>query len=264
MRKGVLSDTSIKEQYPEYFPLDIGLQQAMYAPSIVVPKMNKSTKKVKHATDYARFPLYDIKNFARLTTPQYAIQAGFEGVLKYRSKIGSQNVPADLDDGYANQKEQTYTMRVPKHIDTFKKINESVLMTTSGTLSLGKRTNIRNNKDEFNQKFPNESIYFQDKTKELLMNLGDDADVQRLLESTFPPPLRGSKYNHNEALGILRDAYKNSPADLQVLTAAERASRVEDRLPDSNTFGGMIVDAFGRFFPSPEPTQQITNVDERM
>jgi hypothetical protein len=229
MRKGVLSDTSIKEQYPEYFPLDIGLQQAMYAPSIVVPKMNKSTKKVKHATDYARFPLYDIKNFARLTTPQYSIQAGFEGVLKYRSKIGSQNVPADLDDGYANQKEQTYTMRVPKHIDTFKKINESVLMTTSGTLSLGKRTNIRNNKD-----------------------------------STCPPPLRGSKYNHNEALGILRDAYKNSPADLQVLTAAERASRVEDRLPDSNTFGGMIVDAFGRFFPSPEPTEQIMNVDERM
>ncbi len=246
-RQGVLSDASIKEQYPEMFPLDIGLQQAMFAPTMKIPKMNKAGRKVKHATDYARFPIYDIKNFARLATPQNSIQAGFEGVLNYRQKIGSSNVPTgNLQQGYEEQKEQVYTMRVPEPVKKVPKFEERLLMSTPATLSLGR---VARNEGvfEFNRKFKRQSVYLQPQTKALLMNLGNDAQVERIVEDIFPPPLRSAKYHHNDALAMLRKAYKDSPLDIEILQRAERASRTQDRLPDRSNFGALIVDAFGRF-----------------
>jgi hypothetical protein len=247
MREGVLADASIKEQYPEMFPLDIGLQQAMFAPTMRVPKMNKAGRKVKHATDYARFPIYDIKNFARLATPQNAVQAGFEGILNYRQKIGSTNVPTgNLQQGYEEQKEQVYSMRVPEPVKRVPKFEERLLMSTPATLSIGR---VARNEGvyEFNRKFKQQSVYLQPQTKALLMNLGNDAQVQRIVDDIFPPPLRGAKYNHNDALAILRRAYKDNPLDTEILSRAERASRTQDRLPDRSNFGALIVDPFGRF-----------------
>ena len=247
MREGVLADASIKEQYPEMFPLDIGLQQAMFAPTMKLPKMNKAGRKVKHATDYARFPIYDIKNFARLATPQNSIQAGFEGILNYRQKIGSTNVPTgNLQQGYEEQKEQVYTMRVPEPVKRVPKFEERLLMSTPATLSLGR---VARNEGvfEFNRKFKQKSIYLQPQTKALLMNLGNDAQVERIVDDIFPPPLRGTKYNHNDALNILRKSYKDNPLDIEILQRAERASRTQDRLPDRSNFGSLIVDPFGRF-----------------
>jgi hypothetical protein len=246
-RQGVLSDVSIKEQYPEMFPLDIGLQQAMFAPTMKIPKMNKAGRKVKHATDYARFPIYDIKNFARLATPQNAVQAGFEGILNYRQKIGSSNVPTgNLQQGYEEQKEQVYTMRVPQPPKKILKYEEQLLMTTPATLSLG-RVARQESVYDFNRKFKQKSVYLQAQTKALLMNLGNDAQVERIVDDIFPPPLRGAKYAHNDALAILRRAYKDNPLDTEIIQRAERASRTQDRLPDRDNFGELIVDAFGRF-----------------
>ena len=246
-RQGVLSDVSIKEQYPEMFPLDIGLQQAMFAPTMKIPKMNKAGRKVKHATDYARFPIYDIKNFARLATPQNAVQAGFEGVLNYRQKIGSSNVPTgNLQQGYEEQKEQVYSMRVPEPPKKILKYEERLLMTTPATLSLG-RVARQESVYDFNRKFKQKSVYLQAQTKALLMNLGNDAQVERIVDDIFPPPLRGNKYAHNDALAILRRAYKDNPLDTEIIQRAERASRTQDRLPDRDNFGELIVDAFGRF-----------------
>jgi hypothetical protein len=259
MRTGVLADASIKEQYPEMFPLDIGLQQAMFAPTMKIPKMNKAGRKVKHATDYARFPIYDIKNFARLATPQNAVQAGFEGILNYRQKIGSTNVPSgNLQQGYEEQKEQVYTMRVPEPVKRVPKFEERLLMSTPATLSLGR---VARNEGvyEFNRKFKQQSIYLQPQTKALLMNLGNDAQVQRIVDNVFPPPLRSAKYHHNDALNILRKAYKDNPLDIEILSRAERASRTQDRLPDRSNFGALIVDPFGRFrtFNDEEEFQQL-------
>jgi hypothetical protein len=259
MRTGVLADASIKEQYPEMFPLDIGLQQAMFAPTMRLPKMNKAGRKVKHATDYARFPIYDIKNFARLATPQNAVQAGFEGILNYRQKIGSTNVPSgNLQQGYEEQKEQVYTMRVPEPVKRVPKFEERLLMSTPATLSLGR---VARNEGvyEFNRKFKQQSIYLQPQTKALLMNLGNDAQVQRIVDNVFPPPLRSAKYHHNDALNILRKAYKDNPLDIEILSRAERASRTQDRLPDRSNFGALIVDPFGRFrtFNDEEEFQQL-------
>jgi hypothetical protein len=259
MRTGVLADASIKEQYPEMFPLDIGLQQAMFAPTMKLPKMNKAGRKVKHATDYARFPIYDIKNFARLATPQNAVQAGFEGILNYRQKIGSTNVPSgNLQQGYEEQKEQVYTMRVPEPVKRVPKFEERLLMSTPATLSLGR---VARNEGvyEFNRKFKQQSIYLQPQTKALLMNLGNDAQVQRIVDNVFPPPLRSAKYHHNDALNILRKAYKDNPLDIEILSRAERASRTQDRLPDRSNFGALIVDPFGRFrtFNDEEEFQQL-------
>mgnify|MGYP003124389263 CR=1 FL=1 len=259
MRTGVLADASIKEQYPEMFPLDIGLQQAMFAPTMRLPKMNKAGRKVKHATDYARFPIYDIKNFARLATPQNAVQAGFEGILNYRQKIGSTNVPSgNLQQGYEEQKEQVYTMRVPEPVKRVPKFEERLLMSTPATLSLGR---VARNEGvyEFNRKFKQQSIYLQPQTKALLMNLGNDAQVQRIVDNVFPPPLRSAKYHHNDALNILRKAYKDNPLDIEILSRAERASRTQDRLPDRSNFGALIVDPFGRFrtFDDEEEFQQL-------
>ena len=258
-RQGILSDASIKEAYPEFFALDIGLQQAMFAPTLRLPKMNKAGRRVKHATDYARFPIYDIKNFARLATPQNAIQAGFEGILNYRQKIGSTNVPTgNLQQGYEEQKEQVHTMRVPEPVKKVPKFEERLLMSTPATLSLGR---VARNEGvyEFNRKFKQQSIYLQPQTKALLMNLGNDAQVQRIVDNVFPPPLRSAKYHHNDALNILRKAYKDNPLDIEILSRAERASRTQDRLPDRSNFGALIVDAFGRFrtFDDEEEFQQL-------
>ena len=246
MREGVLADVSIKEQYPEMFPLDLGLQQAMFAPTLNIPKMNKPSKKVKHATDYARYPIYDIKNFARLATPQNAIQAGFEGILNYRQRIGSSNIPNNLQKGYAEQKEQVYSMRVPEPPKRVPKFEESLLMTNPATLSIGRMAR-NEGVYEFNRKFKEQSIYLKPETKALLMNLGNDADVNRIIDNNFPPPLKGKKYHHNDALAVLRKAYKDSPLDIEILQRAERASRTQDRLPDRSNFGALIIDSLGRF-----------------
>jgi len=245
-RDGVLSDVSIKERYPEHFALDIGLQQALFAPTLNIPKMNKASKRVKHATNYARFPIYDIKNFSQLSTPQNAIQAGFEGILNYRQKIGSFNVPNNLQKGYQEQKEQVYTMRVPEPVKRVPKFEEQLLMTNPATLSIGRMAR-NEGVYEFNRKFKEQSIYLRPETKALLMNLGNDADVNRIIDNNFPPPLKGKKYHHNDALGILRKAYKDSPLDIEILQRAERASRTQDRLPDRSNFGALIIDSLGRF-----------------
>ena len=268
-RRGVLSDGSIKEQYPEMFPLDIGVQQAMFAPQLRVPKMNKANKKVKHATDIARFPIYDIKNFARLATPQNSIQAGFEGVLQYRSKIGSSNVPANLQQGYAEQKEQVYTMRKPDPVKQLNVINKERYTTSSGTLSLGKIAR-RQGVPEFNRKFKNERTYIHRDTKPFLMNLGNDATIQQILNQALPPPLKGT-IPHYEALAKVRDFYKGSEEDQEIIARAERATRTQDALPDRSDFGNRILDPFGRFsnpFAVLEDLgeteeQELVNPDER-
>ena len=209
VRQGVMSDISIREQYPEMFPLSLGFQQALYAPNLTKPKMNKASKKVKHATDYARMPIYDIKNFARLSTPQNATIAGFQGVLNYRKKIGSSNVPANLQLGYEEQKEQVYTMRVPKA--TTKTIFEFSPKRAESIL-------------QFNEKFPMQRVYLDPRTKAMLMNLGSDEEIQRVMENTLPKPLKG-KYEHEHALALLERKYDNSPEDIAVLRRAEQESR---------------------------------------
>jgi hypothetical protein len=225
VRLGALSDASIKARYPEQFPLDLGMQQAMFAPSLSVPKMNKSSKKVKHATDFARYPINDIKNFATIATPKNSIEAGFEGILNYRQKIGSENIPSDITSGYVNQKQD--------------------LLTTSATLGLGKLSQSQNIND-FNRIFERESVYLQPQTKKLLMNLGDEATITRIVKQNFPPPLNGAKIKHNEALSILRKRYEDSPDDMEELLKAERSARVDDALPDRSNLKNLILDSFNR------------------
>lgn len=269
VRLGSLSDNSIKEKYPEMFPLDLGMQQAMFAPSLHLPKMNKAGRKVKHATDYARFPIYDIKNFAKLATPQNGIQAGFEGILSYREKIGSQNIPTgNLQRGYDLQKEQVYTMRVYEPTGTLTRdeiLRQPVIntnsMATSATLSLGKNVR-RQGITDFNRRFTQESIYLNPETKALLMNLGDDATITRIVEQNFPPPLRGAKIKHTEALATLRKRYSDSPENMEILSRAERAARIQGKLPDRSNFGNLILDPFGRFRAETEDEELDRLIEE--
>jgi hypothetical protein len=246
VRLGALSDASIKARYPEQFPLDLGMQQAMFAPSLSVPKMNKSSKKVKHATDFARYPINDIKNFATIATPKNSIEAGFEGILNYRQKIGSENIPSDITSGYVNQKQDGFIMRVIEPNNPINKpITISNSMTTSATLGLGKLSQSQNIND-FNRIFERESVYLQPQTKKLLMNLGDEATITRIVKQNFPPPLNGAKIKHNEALSILRKRYEDSPDDMEELLKAERSARVDDALPDRSNLKNLILDSFNR------------------
>jgi hypothetical protein len=268
VRLGALSDSSIKEKYPEFFPLDIGMQQAMFAPSLHLPKMNKASKKVKHATDYARFPIYDIKNFAKLATPQNGIEAGFEGILNYREKIGSQNIPSNIMNGYVKQKDDAYNMRVYEPTGTLTRdeiLRQPVIntnsMATSATLSLGKNVR-RQGITDFNRRFKQESIYLNPETKALLMNLGDDATISRIIEQNFPPPLKGTKIKHTEALATLRNRYSDSPENMEILSRAERAARIQGKSPDRSNFGNLILDAFGRFRAETEDEELDRLIEE--
>jgi hypothetical protein len=268
VRSGALSDASIKAQYPEMFPLDLGMQQAMFAPSLHLPKFNKPSKKVKHATDYARFPIYDIKNFAKLATPQNGIEAGFEGILSYREKIGSQNIPSNIMSGYENQKNDAYNMRVYQPMPTLTReesLKVSVMntnsMSTPASLSLGQNVR-RQGITEFNRRFKQESIYLNPETKALLMNLGDDRTISRIIEQNFTPPLKGAKIKHSEALATLRKRYSDSPENMEILSRAERAARVQGKLPDRSNFNNLILDPFGRFRAETEDEEFERLVDE--
>ncbi len=246
--KGVLSDISIKENYPEYFPMDIGKQEAMFPDRLNIPKFNKSSLDVQCYRSHPRYPINDIKNFASLTTPQNATVAGFENILRYRQKIGSSNIPNNINDGYETQKESSYEARLPKAITPVPLVLSGT--TTSGTLSLGQTQRIKgeNNLTIFNRMFKNQYPYLERDTRATLMNLGDEADIRRVLNNVFfNPPLRGSTIPHKEALRMLRDEYKTNPQDLVALDRAAQAAKTRD-LPDVSDFGGRIVDAFSHYF----------------
>lgn len=253
-RKGVLSDVSIKEHYPEMFPLDIGLQQALFTHKLEGSKFSKPSKKLKNPSDIARFPIYDIKNFARLSTPSQGVETSFLGILNYRDKIGSSNVPANIANGYKEQKEQVYTPRVPRDIKTERLFIEEVKTTTSGTLSIGTLPRNRGFV-EFNKKFGDAKGYLNAQTKGMLMNLGDDGTVRQLVDTLFPKPLGGKRIPHNEALATLQRAYPKGSEEQEIIARANKASMAQNALPSREAFGNMIVDAFGRF--------QVMSAEER-
>ena len=118
-------------------------------------------------------------------------------------------------------------------------------MTTSATLGLGKLSQSQNIND-FNRIFERESVYLQPQTKKLLMNLGDEASITRIVKQNFPQPLNGAKIKHNEALSILRKRYADSPDDMEELLKAERSARVDDTLPDRSNLKNLILDSFNR------------------
>ena len=273
-REGVLSDRSIKFMNPEYFPLDLGTQIDMSNPMIMSHKMKgmKIPKKLKHHLTFPRFPLTDLKNYSAVSVPQNATRAGYESVINYREKLGSSNVPVNPTNAYAQQKEQTYNPRVAPPMPKQNVFSSDRYSTPSGSLSLG-----RNRRDfsvyEFNRRYKVERNYLTAHTKSMIMNLGDDAVIQNLLENVFPPTLPGRHgvIPHHQALSHLTKHYRDSPDDIEIIRRAERAARGQTSIPTRADFGGRILDNFGRFGnpfapleEEEEEKEQLLNPDDRV
>ena len=272
-REGVLSDRSIKFMNPEYFPLDLGTQIDMSNPMIMSHKMKgmKIPKKLKHHLTFPRFPLTDLKNYSAISVPQNATQAGYESVINYREKLGSSNVPVNPTNAYAQQKEQTYNPRVAPPMPKQNVFSSDRYSTPSGSLSLG-----RNRRDfsvyEFNRRYKVERNYLTAHTKSMIMNLGDDAVIQNLLENVFPPTLPGRQgiIPHHQALSHLTKHYRDSPDDIEIIRRAERAARGQTSIPTRADFGGRILDNFGRFgnpfapLEEEEEKEELLNPDDRV
>ena len=74
MRRGVLSDDSIKRMYPEYFPPDFRTHQVMYEDGVDVPKhtltgIKRPKTAHQHLKTKPRYPLQDLFLHSQAVAP---------------------------------------------------------------------------------------------------------------------------------------------------------------------------------------------------
>ena len=88
MRDGVLSDDSIKYEFPEYQPMNIGVRDAMEP--VMFEKHGFTGIKVPKTYKYKRnprFPIYDFTNFANMTDISDRKKTLYDATTLYRQKI---------------------------------------------------------------------------------------------------------------------------------------------------------------------------------
>lgn len=133
---GALSDLATKATYPEFTPLDIGVQDKMSAVHLQKHPLKgiRIGSKIKKGNTVSRYPINDLKNFASLSDPVNAQRMAYEAIMNYRNELGSNNVPSgNFDLGYTNRVNGNYIPRPPTRID-----NEAGGVQPGATLSLGR------------------------------------------------------------------------------------------------------------------------------
>ena len=91
MRRGVLSDDSIKRMYPEYFPPDFRTHQVMYEDGVDVPKhtltgIKRPKTAHQHLKTKPRYPMYDLFLHSQAIAPLNPTVKSSVGA--YRRAIG--------------------------------------------------------------------------------------------------------------------------------------------------------------------------------
>jgi len=133
---GCLSDLSTKSTYPEFTPLDIGIQDKMSAVYLQKHPLKgiRIGSKIKKGNTVSRYPINDLKNFASLSDPANAQRLAYEAIMNYRNELGSNNVPSgNFEISYTNRVNSNYIPIPPRRID-----NEAGGIQPGATLSLGR------------------------------------------------------------------------------------------------------------------------------
>ena len=133
---GCLSDLATKATYPEFVPLDIGVQDKMSAIYLQKHPLTgiRIGSKIKRGNTISRYPINDLKNFATFADPANAQKLAYASIMNYRQALGSHTVPSGtFEIGYANRVSGNYVPRPPTRIE-----NDAGGVQVGSTLSLGR------------------------------------------------------------------------------------------------------------------------------
>ena len=264
VRTGVMSDVAIQHHCPEFFPPDLSSHKAMHPLHLHTSIFRgiKVPKQAKTQTDFSRFPINDLHNFAMLTAPDRYQEATMEAVYNYREHIqGMTATPPNMHQSYAQAMKSTHLPIIstpPASVAASTHASSSTQSTTAGastmsnastdfadlgslthvpaTLSLGrfKRTPAMTH---FDRQFPAAMKYLMPETRAMLSNISSSAETEKLLkvvlpETPFGPRGRGAQEKrlaHDVAIARLNHEYRADRSSLNVISRAERASRYRNR-----------------------------------
>lgn len=249
-RAGVLSDVAIKQHCPEFFPPDIASHSAMH-PTHLQTHMFKGIKippSTKTHTEFSRFPVNDLQNFAMVAAPARTAEAFMESVYNYRKQLGSSNAPANIMTEYAEQMKSTHTPRDMKRpaslastvvgSSTMSAADTDIadiasLTHAPATLTLGKSTR-REGLKMFDDEYKVAKSFLEPHTRAMVRNIAEGSSLDQVLTTLFPDGFspRGGKLSHGEALSILNKEYAGDREALAVIARADAAAKSQGMIPE--------------------------------
>ena len=253
-RVGVMSDVGIKHHCPEFFPPDMVVQKAMHPVHLQtnIFKGIKPPLETKTYTDFARYPINDLANFATVAAPARQQEAIMDSVYNYRKRIGSTNVPRDPDEGYVVALKDTHVpfgMKRPED-DTTSIASSSMLssaptMYNSAELTLGKSTR-REGMRQFDQEFQVAKSFMEPQSRAMIANLAQGENMENILKIVFPGGFgaRGAMegfQNHGEVLSKLNREYHGDRQSLAMIARADAAAKSQGVIPDQSNFLSSIM-----------------------
>ena len=255
-RVGVLSDLSIKQHCPEFFPPDLMTHKAMHPTHLQTHLFRgiKIPKETKTQTEFSRFPINDLQNFAMVAAPTRTQEAMMEAVYNYRLQLGSTNTPSDIKDGYDEQMKSTYVpigIKRPEPLahtyagssalsDASTELADLASLThVPASLTLGKY-NRRQGMKQFDAEFKVARPFLDPQTRALISNIAKTQDVERLFPILFPDGFgpRIGKISHGEALSKLNHEYRGDKESLSIISRADAAAKAQGVIPDQS--GGLM------------------------
>lgn len=251
-RVGVLSDVSIKHHCPEFFPPDLMTHKAMHPTHLQTNLFRgiKVPKETKTQTEFARFPINDLQNFAMVAAPARTQEAMMESVYNYRKQLGSTNTPSDIQQGYAEQMKSThvpYGMKRPESLaptiigsstmsDASTDFADLASLTHApASLTLGKY-NRRQGMKQFDAEFKVAKTFMEPQTRAMISNIAKNQDVEKLFPVLFPDGFgpRSGKITHGEALSKLNREYRGDRGSLSIIARADAAAKSQGVIPDQS------------------------------
>ncbi len=249
-RVGVLSDVAIKHHCPEFFPPDLMTHKALHPTHLQTNIFRgiKVPKETKTQTEFARFPINDLQNFAMVAAPARTQEATMEAVFNYRKQIGSTNAPSDIEQGYAEQMKSThvpYGMKRPESTvagsstmsDASTELADDLTSLTHATasLTLG-RSNRHDAMRQFDSEFSAARRFLHPQTRAMISNIAETEGVEKILPLLFPDGFgpRSVKMSHGEALSILNHEYRSDRQSLAIISKADAAAKTQGVIPDQS------------------------------
>ena len=227
-RSGVLADQTIKERYPEFFPIDIGGQEFLHGINLDkhIFKGIKPSRTPKHK-NVSRFPINDLANFASISAPQRKQKAQFDAIMNYRKSIGSTNFSENLETAFAGRLQADYTPTLPRPAE-----HGAGGVQVAPTLSLGRHSRTEG-RDVYSNVVTGSRSYISVRMRATLANLAPKEELLNLNDTIAPGGFnpRGGQLTDDYILNKLNKNYRDNPDELNMIERAYHASGKQHILP---------------------------------
>jgi hypothetical protein len=232
MRRGILSDESIKFNYAEFFPLDIGSGEAFSTTNLDhhIYTGIKSVKNKKLRQTHSRIPLYDIQNYSQLGAPARKQEATFNGVMNYRKNIGSPNFTPNLEIGYKMRQKAGTAPLIPHELTEQEK--QAIANEPSASLTLKYRDIVYGTAQVYHSKATTNTplqYQFSPKQRHFLGKITDSQDEYVNLLNSLQT---GKKQTNEEILEKLQKMYRNNTDDIKIIEKAWNETKMESLRPE--------------------------------